>query len=98
MIRRMEKAIVKRATITRNSIGERVETYNKLLDITIAISTSSGTTSVMNNVLTTSSTHIGITEEQGIKEGDIIVVGNTSYSVDFVVPCRRFYQLYLKIN
>lgn len=62
----------------------------------ISLGLSTGTSSSANNILTASSTHVGVTTYKAIAAGDKIVVGNDTYIVDFPVLDGRYALLYLK--
>lgn len=96
MIRKMQQASLFPLTRTLDTLGEQVIAYGAAIPIEIAISLSTGTSSSANNILTASSTHVGVTTYKAISDGDKIVVGSQTYLVDFPVLDGRMTLLYLK--
>lgn len=96
MIRKMKQASLFPLTRTLDTLGEQVITYGAAIPIEISLGLTTGTSSSANNILTASSTHVGVTTYKAISDGDKIVVGSDTYFVDFPVLDGRYALLYLK--
>lgn len=97
MIRRMVPFTLSRFTISKNSYEEQVKQWHTLGTIEQALSLSSGTQSSTNNILTSSSTHIAVTQSNTVKAGDKLTDrAAAEYTVDYAVPNGRMTMLYLK--
>lgn len=82
-------------SLTIDAYGEQASGYGSAANIEIAVSLSTGTTINTNNVITQSSTHIGVTPYRLAKPRDKIVEGSNTYIVDYVT-LARYAVLYLK--
>lgn len=96
MIARMRDALLSPMARTLDSYEEQVITYGAAIPIEISLSLSTGTSSSTNNILTASSTHVGVTTYKAISAGDKITVGSDTYIVDYPVLDGRNALLYLK--
>lgn len=96
MIRRMEPYQLYSFSTVKDSYGELVKQWSKVKDIEVAISLLTGFTSTANNILTTSSTHIGITDSKAVKNGDKLIGIDDTFIVDYAVNSERKAMLYLK--
>lgn len=97
MIRRMIPYTLQRHTATKDSYGEKVKAWSDIGSIECAISLNTGTQSTANNILTTSSTHIAITDSREPQAGDKLIDDNErAYVVDYAVKDGRKTLLYLK--
>lgn len=100
MMRKMKAVVLKSTTAeSQNAVGKFVPSTT---DITIdmAISILSGNKQVTNNILTTQSTHIGLTNYKSISKNDTIIFGNDKYTVDYIPPNQddaRLFQVFLKL-
>lgn len=93
MIRKMARLPYKRYGKVKNDYNEWVEEVVEEGAIDIAISLLTGTTSPANNVITQSSTHIGVSRNKRLVAGDSI---GDSYVIDYAVLDGRFAAYYLK--
>lgn len=96
MIRRMRSFFIYTLSTSKDSYGEQVKSFTKGSAIDVALSLVTGTTSNNNNILTSSSTHVGITDSTGVKQGCKLADGTESYIVDYVVDDGRKTLLYLQ--
>lgn len=96
MIRKMRQASLFPLTRTLDDYEEQVIAFEAAVPIEIAISLTTGTSSSANNILTASSTHVGVTTYKAISAGDKITVGSDTYIVDYPVLDGRNALLYLK--
>lgn len=96
MIRKMEEGVLlSRYTIT-DEYNELVEQWERKQEpIILAVSVATGATGTVNEVLSVSSTHTGLTKDKRPKPQDVIVVGNQAYRVDYVITSSRYTQLML---
>lgn len=99
MIRHMERGKLLTYTLGTNQYNEQLPQWiEQQQPLEIAITIASGSTEIINNILSTTSTHIGLTMDSRVKEKDKIVLGNITYIVDFVAKQRRYYQLNLTME
>lgn len=96
MIRMMRKASLFPMSRTLDSLHEQIITYGAAIPIEVSLSLSTGTSSSANNILTASSTHVGVTSYKTIAAGDKITVGSDTYIVDYPMLDGRYALLYLK--
>lgn len=96
VIRRMQKYNHLRHTTHADAYGEMIKSWETLGVIEMAVSLTSGTQATANNVLTSSSTHVGVTDRKTVIPGDKLVKGDDVYMVDFAVNGSRKQLLYLK--
>lgn len=90
MMLRMQEYTLERCTISKGELLEDIKTWRPVKKIQAAISVSTGSTQELNQIQRITSTHIAITADE-VKTGDRF----GGYSVDFVIPGRRFNQLFL---
>jgi hypothetical protein len=95
-----------RSVVLKHSTGQVQNTYGKLEDSTedipieMAISLLSGNKFSTNNMITTESTHIGLTtyDTSTISSTDIIQDGNDEYTIDYIPPTTgRINQVFLRL-
>ena len=99
MIRKMEKAKLLKRTVSQNEWGEQVLSYEEQsVPIDAAISVLQGNYKSANNVLTTTSTHIALTYDKRVSEGDKIVYQGHTYICTFVNASARWIQLWLSLE
>ena len=68
----------------------KTEEWIKDKDIYISIFEKSGSVYASNNLLTAESTHIGLTDEQGIdKKNNRIKVSAKIYSIEYIISARK---------
>ncbi len=95
MNRHMQTATLLRRTVKVDELNEQIVSYvPALANVEIAISVIQGNYSAQNNVLTTSSTHLGLTKDNRTSIGDKIMCGGHTYTVNYIVA-GRFNQLFL---
>lgn len=70
MIRRMTPYTHYRFTTAKDNYGEQVKEWDEVGTVEMTLSLTTGTQSSMNNILTSSSTHIGVTDSKNIVIGD----------------------------
>lgn len=86
---------LKITSFTQNSYGERVSSLSSGSTIEMSINFLSGNSNEINNVLTATSTHAGLTRTRGIHTGDYIVDNTDTYKVDFVNSAPRLSVVYM---
>ena len=95
MIRQMKTATLLRRTVAVNELGEQIVSYSPTLaNLSIAISAIQGNYNSTNNVLTTSSTHLGLTTDNRTSIGDKIMCDGHTYTVNYIIA-GRFNQIFL---
>lgn len=96
----MRPVVLKHAAgVTQNEFGKFVPSTEDV-DIDMAISILSGNKGITNSILTTQSTHIGLTAYTDISKEDTIESGNNKYTVDYIPPNQddaRLFQVFLKL-
>ncbi len=96
MIRKMEEGVLISRHTTTDEYNELVEQWEREQEpIILAISVATGATGTVNEVLSVSSTHTGLTKDKRPKPQDMIEVGNETYKVDYVITSSRYTQLML---
>ena len=95
MMRQMKTATLLRRTVQVDELNEQIVSYvPALANVEIAISVIQGNYNSQNNVLTTSSTHLGLTQDNRTSIGDKIVCEGHTYTVNYIIA-GRFNQLFL---
>ena len=95
MMRRMKTATLLRRTVKVDELNEQIVSYvPALANVQIAISVIQGNYNSQNNVLTTSSTHLGLTQDSRLSIGDKIMCDGHTYTVNYIIA-GRFNQLFL---
>ena len=95
MNRHMQTATLLRRTVKVDELGEQIVSYvPALANVEIAISVIQGSYNTQNNVLTTSSTHLGLTKDNRTSIGDKIMCEGHAYTVNYIIA-GRFNQLFL---
>jgi len=95
MNRHMKTATLMRRTVKVDELGEQIVSYSPTLaNISIAISAIQGNYNSTNNVLTTSSTHLGLTTDNRTSIGDKIMCDGHTYTVTYIIA-GRFNQVFL---
>lgn len=95
MMRQMKTATLMRRMVKVDELGEQIVSYvPALANVQIAISVIQGNYNSQNNVLTTSSTHLGLTKDNRLSIGDKIVCDGHTYTVNYIIA-GRFNQLFL---
>lgn len=95
MMRQMKTATLLRRTVQVDELNEQIVSYvPALANVEIAISVIQGNYNSQNNVLTTSSTHLGLTKDSRTSIGDKIVCEGHTYTVNYIIA-GRFNQLFL---
>lgn len=91
MMQRMETYALERAAIRKNELQENIKEWRSAGEIQVAISTATGAVQEINQIQRISSTHTAITPRRDVYSGDRF----GGYSVDYVIPGRRYNQLFL---
>ena len=95
MNRHMKTATLLRRSVAVDELDEQIVSYiPALARLEIAISVIQGSYNAQNNVLTTSSTHLALTQDNRTSIGDKIVCEGHTYSVNYIIA-GRFNQLFL---
>ena len=95
MIRHMKTATLLRRTVAVDELGEQIVSYvPALANLSIAISAIQGNYNSTNNILTTSSTHLGLTADNRTSIGDKIKCDGHTYTVNYIIA-GRFNQMFL---
>lgn len=95
MNRHMQTATLLRRTVKVDELGEQIVSYvPALAKMEIAISVIQGNYNSQNNVLTTSSTHLGLTQDSRLSIGDKIMCEGHTYTVNYIIA-GRFNQIFL---
>ena len=95
MNRHMQTATLLRRSVAVDELGEQIVSYvPTLANVEIAISVIQGNYNSQNNVLTTSSTHLGLTQDNRTSIGDKIMCEGHTYTVNYIIA-GRFNQLFL---
>ena len=95
MNRHMQTATLLRRSVAVDELSEQIVSYvPTLANVEIAISVIQGNYNSQNNVLTTSSTHLGMTKDNRISIGDKIVCDGHTYTVNYIIA-GRFNQIFL---
>ena len=95
MMRKMKTATLLRRSVAVDELGEQIVSYvPTLANVEIAISVIQGNYNAQNNVLTTSSTHLGLTTDNRTSIGDKIVCEGHTYTVNYIIT-GRFNQIFL---
>ena len=95
MMRQMKTATLLRRTVKVDELNEQIVSYvPALANVQIAISVIQGNYNSQNNVLTTSSTHLGLTKDNRTSIGDKIMCDGHTYTVNYIIA-GRFNQLFL---
>ena len=95
MNRHMQTATLLRRTVKVDELGEQIVSYvPALANVEIAISVIQGNYNTQNNVLTTSSTHLGLTKDNRTSIGDKIMCDGHTYTLNYIIA-GRFNQLFL---
>lgn len=95
MKRHMQTATLLRRSVAVDELNEQIVSYiPTLARLEIAISVIQGNYNTQNNVLTTSSTHLGLTKDNRLSIGDKIMCDGHTYSVNYIIA-GRFNQLFL---
>lgn len=69
--------------------------HSKYIDALISVRT--GSTTVSNNLIATTSTHLALTAEKGITTNNRLSLNGTTYIIDFVIDDTPLSQLFLKV-
>jgi hypothetical protein len=96
MKQKMKPVTLQGKVTTLDEYGEQVISYSEKGTINMFIGFQTGTSSSNNNILTASSTHIGITPCRDIDAGDTVIDGADTYTVDYPVHDGRYTMLFLK--
>lgn len=95
MMRQMKTATLLRRSVVLDELGEQIVSYvPALAKMEIAISVIQGNYNSQNNVLTTSSTHLGLTKDNRLSIGDKIMCEGHTYTVNYIIA-GRFNQIFL---
>ena len=95
MMRHMQTATLLRRSVALDELGEQIVSYvPALANVEIAISVIQGNYNSQNNVLTTSSTHLGLTKDSRTSIGDKIICEGHTYTVNYIIA-GRFNQIFL---
>ena len=95
MNRHMQTATLLRRSVVVDELGEQIVSYvPALAKLEIAISVIQGNYNSQNNVLTTSSTHLGMTKDNRTSIGDKIMCEGHTYTVNYIIE-GRFNQIFL---
>lgn len=95
MNRHMQTATLLRRSVAVDELNEQIVSYvPALARLEIAISVIQGNYNSQNNVLTTSSTHLGLTQDNRTSIEDKIVCDGHTYTVNYIIA-GRFNQLFL---
>ena len=95
MMRKMKTATLLRRSVAVDELNEQIVSYvPALAKMEIAISVIQGSYNSQNNVLTTSSTHLGLTKDNRTSIGDKIMCDGHTYTVNYIIA-GRFNQLFL---
>lgn len=95
MNRRMKTATLMRRTVQVDELGEQIVSYvPALAKMEIAISVIQGAYNTQNNVLTTSSTHLGLSTDNRASIGDKIMCDGHTYTINYIIV-GRFNQIFL---
>ena len=96
MIRKMEKGKLLIRSTTNDAYNEIVEDWREQRGpIELAVSVATGATGTVNNVVSVTSTHTGLTLDKRPKPQDKIELNGIIYKVDHVIASTRFIQLML---
>lgn len=68
------------------------EVYRKEIEMIMTIYTENN----VSDIRFIEATHLGLTAENGITEKNHIIIDNIEYKVLYVVPSRRYNQVFLK--
>ena len=95
MNRHMQTATLLRRSVAVDELNEQIVSYvPALARLEIAISVIQGNYNSQNNVLTTSSTHLGLTKDSRTSIGDKLLCEGHTYTVNYIIA-GRFNQLFL---
>ena len=94
MRRHFTPATLMRRTVSVSDIGEEVVSYQPYSEIELAISVIQGAANVNNNVITTSSTHLALSNACDVRVGDKIGCCGHTYNVTYIIH-GRLNQIYL---
>lgn len=96
MIRRMQEAQLERPeVVVDGELHQEKIGWSEVATIRVAISETSGSQSLSNDVLGINATHIGVTYWQDVMAGDRLRAGDRVYKVDYVRE-GRLMQLMLE--
>lgn len=90
MQQRMQVFELKRPRTEKNSWSESVQHFELVGNVRAAVSAANGGVSEQNQALRIKSTHRAVTQDD-VRVGDRL----GEYVVDFVIPGRRYTQLFL---
>lgn len=88
---------LKITSYSQNGLNEKIKSISSGSTIEMCINFLSGNSNELNNVITATSTHIGLTRTRGIQTGDYIVDNTDTYKVDFVNSAPRLSVVYLSL-
>ena len=95
MNRHMQTATLLRRKVQVDELGEQIVSYvPATARMEIAISVIQGAYNSQNNVLTTSSTHLGLSTDNRTLAGDKIMCEGHTYTINYVIV-GRFNQIFL---
>lgn len=95
MNRHMQTATLLRRSVALDELREQIVSYvPALANVEIAINVIQGNYNTQNNILTTSSTHLGLTQDNRTSIGDKIICEGHTYTVNYIIA-GRFNQLFL---
>lgn len=95
MNRHMQTATLLRRSVAVDELDEQIISYiPALAKMEIAISVIQGNYNTQNNVLTTSSTHLGLTKDSRTSIGDKLMCEGHTYTVNYIIA-GRFNQIFL---
>ena len=95
MIRQMKTATLMQRKVEVDELGEQIVSYvPALANVSIAISAIQGNYNSTNNILTTSSTHLGLTTDNRTSIGDKIMCDGHTYTVNYIIA-GRLNQIFL---
>ena len=95
MNRHMQTATLLRRSVAVDELSEQIVSYiPALANVEIAISVIQGSYNTQNNVLTTSSTHLGLTKDNRTSIGDKIMCEGHTYTINYIIA-GRFNQIFL---
>jgi head-tail adaptor len=95
----MKKCSLLTKTTSYDAYNKGTSTWTHSKYIFALISVRAGSTTVTNNLVATTSTHIALTISRDVTVNDRLSVNGTTYIIDYVIQGERniFTQLFLKV-
>lgn len=98
MIQKLRRYEVHRAERRYNEIGEEIRGEELVFPLEALITITTGNTTYSNLIQSVQSTHTAVFYHGDLRQGDVIVDGDSQYKVDYVYHSLRRGVAYLRLD